>query len=442
MALLFTAMLSASSAIVLYLGDRHNDGRVIRETEAAIDAEKRLFTHLREDEAGYAELARLIASRTESDPGSFYLLRDAGGKRIAGNITISPDDIGRLREGLLILHSRAGDGEENSITVAVKAALFPDGATLAIGRDVGDIVAAHERARLLGFIALGLMLCVVAVSYGISVFVVRRINVIVQTARDIIFTGDLSRRINVDSRWDDLSELSYVLDLMFGRLEKTVNGVREVSDNIAHDLRTPLTRLRHMAEELCLSGDGDPRAARIMAEADKLLDTFNAVMRISRLEKESCGGAYNQHIDLSALAEDAADMYMPLAEEKRIALTVETAPAAVKGDRDLLFQACVNILDNAIKFTPEGGKVTVRSGAARSPGRVFIEAEDNGPGLEDTEKTKVTERFYRAEKSRHLSGNGLGLSLARAAAERHGGGLYLYDADPYGLRVRIALPAA
>ncbi|HJS73388.1 MAG TPA: HAMP domain-containing sensor histidine kinase, partial [Vicinamibacteria bacterium] len=250
-----------------------------------------------------------------------------------------------------------------------------------------------------------------------------------------VMAGDLSRRIPLEGARDDIEDLSRNLNRMLVELSNLVEGVRRVSDGIAHDLRTPLARLKTRLERL-RRGRPDEDIGEAIEEADRLLATFGAVLRIARIE--SGGRTAFADVDLTSLIDDVAELYRPLIEEKGARLSLRSAPSvSVRGDRDMLFQAVVNLVDNAIKHTPSGGSIEIS--LAPSEGGASIEVRDDGPGIPVEEREKVRERFYRLDRSRSTPGSGLGLSLVSAVAARHGGELRLLDAQP-GLRAVLILP--
>jgi signal transduction histidine kinase len=270
----------------------------------------------------------------------------------------------------------------------------------------------------------------------ISLFVVNRINMIGATAREIIDTGDLSRRISVDSSWDDLSNLAQVLNGFLARVESLMEGIRSVSDNIAHDLRTPLTHLRHQIEELKSQPVTDVEIDALLAESDQILAIFHSLLRIANIEKGKRHQAFEE-VNLSELLQDVTELYEPLAEEKYIPLLLtQEDRIMVKGDRHLLFQLFANLLSNAIKFSPPESEVTVSIQKER--GRASIVVSDHGYGINAAEKEAVFQRFYRGDTSRSSEGNGLGLSLVKAVVDLHQGAIMLEDNHP-GLRVRVRL---
>jgi signal transduction histidine kinase len=268
----------------------------------------------------------------------------------------------------------------------------------------------------------------------------RRIELINQTSRNIM-GGDLSQRIPIRGSGDELDQLAGNLNSMIDEIERLMDGIRHVSDNIAHDLRTPLTRLRNRLEQLQIGlEDGSPYQNDVeqgIADADQLLATFAALLRIARIE---AGGhtAKFKAMDLAALVHDAAELYEALAEEKRLRFSTQVdAGVSLDGDRDLLFQAITNLLDNAIKYTPAGGEVSIE--LKRSGKTAEIVISDSGAGIAEAERDKVGQRFYRLESSRSTPGSGLGLSLVKAVAKLHRAELLLEDNAP-GLKATLRLP--
>lgn len=281
-------------------------------------------------------------------------------------------------------------------------------------------------------VALAAMVLIVLISFYISFFVVSRVNRIAETAWHIIDTGDLSGRINVQSRWDDLSNLARLLNHFLSRIETSMQNVRHVSDNIAHDLRTPLSRLRHHLEDL-RANPNEKLAEQALHEADRILDMFNALLRIANIEKGKRHQAF-RHFAMQDVLRDVIELYEPMFDEKQIELSHDLTACQQLGDKDLWFQVFANLLDNALKFTPAGGAVTVQLSTDGIRNTVVI--ADNGCGIADTERDKVFQRFYRSEQSRSQPGHGLGLSFVQAAVELHNGTISLADNAP-GLRITI-----
>lgn len=287
---------------------------------------------------------------------------------------------------------------------------------------------------LLCTIAMACMLVVIAISFFISVFVVSRTNRIARTAQEIMETGNLAQRIEVDSRWDDLSYLSSVLNSFLERNQDLVEGVQRVSDNIAHDLRTPLTRLRNNLEDLKKQHTGTTAesAEALIAEADHILGTFNALLRIARIETAQQRSF--APVALDGILRDIVDLYEPVAEQRGMQITLSAAPIIYTGDRNLLFQAFANVIDNAIKFGQPNTSIDISLHGDQTA--ITCSVRDRGPGIDVAEHDNVFRRFYRGEQSRTTQGNGLGLSLVKAVIGLHGGRIELKDANP-GLLVKI-----
>jgi signal transduction histidine kinase len=264
-----------------------------------------------------------------------------------------------------------------------------------------------------------------------------------------IMAGDLSERLPVAGTGDELDRLAGNLNTMLDRIEALMRGLKEVSDNIAHDLKTPLTRLRNRCEEALRTAEDEAqyRAALegTIEESDGLIQTFNALLMIARAES---GQARDNMRDFDAaeVAHGVGELYEPLAEEKGLTLTIDAPDAAlVRGNRELISQALANLVDNSIKYAvpdatlPEGIRPEIRIQAASAGDRILLTVADRGPGIPEADRARVLERFVRLEQSRSQPGSGLGLSLALAVAHLHGGDLKLEDNQP-GLRTVISLP--
>jgi signal transduction histidine kinase len=271
----------------------------------------------------------------------------------------------------------------------------------------------------------------------------KRIDAVSEASRRIM-GGDLSGRLPVTGSGDEFDRLSENLNVMLARIARLNDGLKQVSDNIAHDLKTPLTRLRNRAEA-ALAGKprtADYRAAleAAIAESDQLIRTFNAILMISRLEA-GYSAEQTAPVDLAAIVADVVELYEPLAEEVGVALSVgKVATVTLDANRELVGQALSNVVDNAIKYAAGSGDApSVRVSLVRGGGDVVLEVADNGPGVPPEDLERVTERFVRLEQSRSQPGSGLGLSLTRAVMEFHGGRLELSAQNP-GLSVRMIFP--
>jgi signal transduction histidine kinase len=292
----------------------------------------------------------------------------------------------------------------------------------------------YKYIQILGVISILLMSLVVLISFFISFYVVNRINIIASTANEIIETADLSRRISINKRWDDLSNLAYILNHMLSKIEQLMIDVRQVSDNIAHDLRTPLTRLRNHLENARNESSNPEEISKIINEADAILQTFNALLRITNIEKSKRHIKFSE-VKLSEIINDVIELYEPLAEEKNISIKTKLDFIGYAGDKDLIFQLLANILDNSIKFTPQNGSISFELKNANKKPLIII--SDSGIGIEDSEKKKVFDRFYRSDKSRNSDGSGLGLSLVQAIINLHKAKIELFDNHPCGLTTKI-----
>ena len=266
-----------------------------------------------------------------------------------------------------------------------------------------------------------------------------RLGAINQTSRKIM-KGDLRKRIATRGTGDEFDELATNLNSMLDQIEHGMDGVRRVSDNIAHDLKTPLARLKNRVEELRrgVSGNQDQEHAveKIINEADGLLATFNALLRIARIEYSEQRKDFKT-VDVNSILYDLQELYEPLTEEKKQSFELQISkPMLVLADRDMLFQAFANLLDNAIKYTPSEGSIVIKS--YKENRKWFIEFSDNGPGIPEHEYEKVVQRFYRLDQSRTTPGSGLGLALVFAVLKLHQFELSFSDNNP-GVCVRVSI---
>jgi hypothetical protein len=404
---------------------------------------------------GIRRLVIVVDVRARRPGSSLYLVTTFAGEALAGNVTALPpgtlDNPGwvetkyrRLDEGEASEHPEHADHE-----ALARVFQLPGGFRLLVGRDLEErerlyhIVLSAGRWSVIIVIVLGL-----AGGLFVTRRVLRRVDAMTETTRTIM-DGDLGERLPVAGTGDELDRLAENLNAMLERIEALMSGLKEVSDNIAHDLKTPLTRLRNRAEQALRTANCEPeyRAALegTIEESDGLIRTFNALLMIARAES---GQARDDMTDFDAaeIAHDIGELYEPLAEEKGIALKVEAeAPARVKGNRELISQALANLVDNAIKYVePQGEAVNgatpqIVVKAMNEGERILLTVADNGPGIPESDRARVVERFVRLEQSRSQPGLGLGLSLASAVARLHGGELTLEDNQP-GLKSVIALP--
>jgi len=449
--LLYAVLLAGSVVALLGFIYWSTAGYMARQTDATIEAEiQGLAEQYRR--RGLSGLTTLLAQRSAQRPtgAGVYLLADTEYRPLVGNIDawpdVEPDRDGwidfRLRDAL---DAGAALGAEHA--ARGKVFRLRGGLHLLVGRDVRELTAIRGLIRdALGWGLAMTVALALAGGWLMSAGVVRRIEAVNQVGREIM-EGDLSRRIPTDDSGDELDQLAVNLNRMLARIETLMTSVRQVSDNIAHDLRTPLSRLHTKLSQL-RDTDLGPEAAEgideAITDAEELLGAFNALLRIARVESGSRRAAFAD-LDPVVLLHDVAELYEPLAadKEQRIEVAAPTAPGAVlrvHGDRDLLFQALANLVDNAIKYTAPGGSVQLGAEPAAG-GRVALSVADSGPGIPAELRGKVLQRFYRIDASRRAPGHGLGLSLVQAVAQLHGATLKLDDAAP-GLQVSLALPAA
>jgi signal transduction histidine kinase len=267
--------------------------------------------------------------------------------------------------------------------------------------------------------------------------------------------GDLSGRLSITGSGDEFDRLALNLNGMLERIDALMRGLKEVTDNVAHDLKTPLTRLRNRCEEALRAAKTTADYRRVLEEtieeSDGLIRTFDALLMIARAESGEVRDGMAE-FDVAEVARDVSELYEPLAEDKGLTLAVEASqPAALKGNRELVSQALANLVDNAIKYAaPEtngapgptvGGRPGILVKASADKDQVVLTVSDHGPGIPEGDRSRVVDRFVRLEQSRSQPGSGLGLSLVSAVARLHGGELKLEDNAP-GLRARIALPRA
>ncbi len=386
---------------------------------------------------GTPGVAMIISERVQRDPGgrTVYLLTDQLRRRLVGNLSswpsVQPDADGWMTFELVDRGSI--DGQPH--LARARPFVLQGGLGLLVGREVRELE--QTRSMILNAVIWGILItAALALAGGVAMSrsTARRIEAINETSRDIM-SGDLSRRIPLRGSADEFDQLAANLNGMLDRIQHLMEGLRHVSDNVAHDLRTPLTRLRNKLEGL--RGDepvGDRRDAleAAVGEADGLLSVFGGLLRIAQIE---AGGRRKNFADvgLGDIAADIFELYEPVAEEKGLALTLDTTLAGnVAGDRDLLFQAVANLVDNAIKYTPAGGTIAISVNAAS------MTVADSGPGIPAADRDAVFGRFHRLEASRNEPGSGLGLSLVRAVAKLHDGTAQLGDNAP-GLRATLLL---
>ncbi|MFP9136850.1 ATP-binding protein [Devosia sp. XGJD_8] len=422
-----------------------------------IDREVRVFQRIDANQGVRALAFALERISRAPGPGVYYL-GDASGQYLLGNVTDIPANV-LIEPGI---HSfdyeranpfidppdeNAPPRPEKSGFAVVRSVELSNGMRLVVGRDVVErrgFSAIIVQSFLFG--VLGIILFSIIAGGVTARRVLKRIDTIRDTSTKIM-SGNLSERVPVTRRNDEFDGLATNLNAMLDRIEQLLQGLKQVTDNVAHDLKTPLTRLRNQAESALRDGADDEARRQALettiAESDRLIQTFNALLMIARAEAGAPSGALSD-VDVSAVVADVAELYGPVAEDEGI----EVETAIVEGvhlhaNRELIGQAMVNLLENAVKYAkPEGegqGRITV--GLRQHDGRVLIEVADNGPGIAEEDRKRVLERFVRLEKSRSEPGSGLGLSLVDAVTRLHGGTFRIEDNAP-GVRAVIDLPGA
>lgn len=426
-----------------------NTRRLITEQiTRTVDAE---ITGLSEqyNQGGIRRLVLIIDARARRPGSSLYLLTTFAGDGLAGNV-------GSLGEGVLdragwveTVYRRLDDPEGTEHHALVRVFQLAGGFRLLVGRDLEERERLYDVVMAAGWWSTTLVIVLgLAGGFFVARRVLRRVDAMTETSRTIM-SGDLSGRLPVVGSDDELDRLAVNVNAMLERIEALMRGLKEVSDNIAHDLKTPLTRLRNRSEEALRASrsDADYRTAlqATIDESDELIRTFNALLMIARAESGETSTPLSE-FDAAEIAHGVGELYDPLAEEKGIALKVEALePVPLRGNRELVTQALANLVDNAIKYagpekgaaTSEGAEITIRADAAGD--RILLSVADRGPGIPAGDRSRVIERFVRLEQSRSEPGSGLGLSLASAVARLHGGELRLEDNNP-GLKAVLALP--
>jgi signal transduction histidine kinase len=406
---------------------------------------------------GLKGLVYNIENRALRPGANLYLVTTPAGQLIAGNVASLGPGVIATTGWSETAYRRLDDRDNADHRALVRVSELEGGFRLLIGRDL------EERKRLFGIVAKAAqwsLLIVIVLGLGGGVFVarrvLRRIDAMTGTTQRIM-AGDLTGRLPVGRSGDELDRLAENLNAMLERIEALMMGLKEVSDNIAHDLKTPLTRLRNRAEEALAKSrsEAEYRSAieRTIEESDGLIRTFNALLMIARAESGQARGNMDD-FDAAEVAKGIHELYEPLAEDDGMVLRVRAAPAPIHGNRELISQALANLVENAIKYgkpvplarplsagaitSPDDKEITIE--ARRDGDKVLLSVTDHGPGVPEADRKHAVERFVRLEASRSQPGSGLGLSLASAVATLHGGELRLGDAHP-GFTATLVIPA-
>ncbi len=441
--LLFALSVSALLFFTYWNTRRTLDGQTDQIIEAEITGLGEQYQHL-----GLQGLAETVRSRSLHLGQTLYLLSDGLKHPIAGNLDSWPQISDVPGGGFVEFdYERQVDGKMESRRARGRIVGLAGDFVLLVAQDVHDRYLTERMftTTLPWTVALILVLGMLGGAL-MSRNMLRRLDTINRTSGEII-AGDLTRRVPLNGSGDEFDALSENLNRMLDRIERLMKGLREVTDSVAHDLRTPLNRLRNRLEESAarLNASGAPLSENIageieraIAETDQLIGTFNALLLIAETDAGTTRAAMTV-LDLGEVAADVAELYEPLAEERKIALTlVPSGGVAIEGNRSLIAQALANLVDNAIKYTPPGGKVRIRAGL--EVGRVELSVSDSGPGIAAGDRARVVERFVRLEASRSSPGTGLGLSLVAAVAHFHSAVLLLEDNSPTGLKAVLRFP--
>lgn len=418
-----------------------NAGALLREQNATtIDAE---IKGLAEQYAtgGLRRVVGVIDNRVRQPGAALYLMTAPAGEKVAGNIDGVPPAVLANPGEYEIPYEAVGDIEAHRRLALVRSLVLPGGFRLLVGRDLSDITRLQNVIwRAFGWSMLLVIALGVLAGFIVTKRVLSRIDSITETTRAIM-EGDLAGRLALTGSNDEFDRLAENLNTMLDRIGDLMEGIRQVSNNIAHDLRTPLTRLRNNAEEALRVGRSadDARNALIdvIGEADGLIKIFNALLMIARAEAGQLREGMSV-IDAAEIVREIVELYDPVAEDRGLVIQPHIdAPLPLYGSRELIGQAVANLIDNALKYGASSSEISVR--AIRNDTEIVIEIADRGEGIPESDRTRVTERFVRLETSRSQPGSGLGLSLVAAIARLHRGTLELADNHP-GLMARLMLP--
>jgi len=422
-------------------------GFLNHEAESAVQTDFDFLT-ARYTEGGAATLVHAIGERSAASNNGLYLLTDANGRWLAGNLEAVAVDLWATQGAAQFSYRKRGSDARERQAFGIVARL-PNDLHFIVARDIENQETLKRLLRTAFLLGYALIIAIGAAGAVIvSRRMLRRVDEASSTARAIM-QGNLAQRIPVTGRVDEFDRLSESLNAMLDRIQDLMTGLKNVSDNIAHDLKTPLHRLRTRAERALQSSRSPEKLAEalgsVIEEADTLIQTFDALLSIARLEAGSRSENFGP-LNVCALLSDVAELYEPAADESGLALTTSCASDTIMiaGEKHLIVQAVANLLDNAIKYAilpsaeREGRQPAVELGLEDKGDFVDITVSDNGPGIPEADRERVLQRFVRLQPSRSIPGSGLGLSLVAAVARLHEGAVSLEDAEP-GLRVRLRL---
>src|SRR5215469_3542798 len=434
--LLFALSVSALLFFTYWNTRRTLDAQTDQIIEAEITGLSEQYQRL-----GLRGLAESVMSRSLRGGQAIYLLTDSQHRPLAGNLDTWPAIKPNAGEFVEFDYERRINGVPETRRARGRLFTLAGYFDLLVARDVHDRDLTQRMFTTTLPWTMGLILLFGLLGGALmSRNMLRRLDSINRTSGEII-AGNMTRRVPVSGAQDEFDILAENLNRMLDRIERLMKGLREVTDSVAHDLRTPLNRLRHRLEQsqarLSAAGSDTGEIERAISDTDQLIGTFNALLLIAETDAGTARGAMSP-LDLASVASDVSELYEPLAEEKNVALTFATASVPmIEGVRSLVAQALANLVDNAIKYTPPGGQVAISIG--QSFAGVDLAVADSGPGIPAHERSRVVERFVRLEASRNSPGTGLGLSLVAAVAHFHNAQLLLEDNQP-GLKAVLRFP--
>ncbi|APO66921.1 sensor histidine kinase protein [Rhizobium gallicum] len=444
--LLFAICAATLVFYVTAMSQRLLSGQIREAVQQEVDVVRRAY-----DLGGMNALLRAMERRTRQPGANLYVIAGPSGDILAGNVaSVQP---GVFEEtgwtSVPFFYQRYADsGVDRRHMAIANIFVLDNGLRILVGRDLGEPERFRVLVRQALMIALAIMgLGAIIIWFGIGRNALKRIDRMSAASKKIM-AGDLSQRLPVGGSGDEFDRLSVSLNTMLERIEKLNEGLRQVSDNIAHDLKTPLTRLRNKAADAIDTANEDHRRLAldgIISESDQLIRTFDALLMISRVEAGSVAAEMSP-IELSTIVADSAELYEPVADEAGLVLTSSIEPGiSIQGNRELIGQAIFNLIDNAIKYSGDakGGEISLK--LLRRPNGICLSVADHGPGIPADKREDVIKRFVRLDESRSKPGTGLGLSLVEAVMELHGGTLELSDTDPEkedgrGLTVSVIFP--
>jgi signal transduction histidine kinase len=438
--LVYVLLFAVSVSALLFFTYWNTRRTLDAQTDQIIEAE---ITGLSEQyqRLGLRGLAESVMSRSLHGNQALYLLTDGAHRVIAGNLDIWPAIRPNAGDFVEFDYERRVNGVAETRRARGRLFTLAGNFDLLVAQDVHDRDVTQRMFSTTLPWTMGLILLFGLLGGALmSRNMLRRLDTINRASGEIM-AGNMTRRVPVSGAHDEFDLLAENLNRMLDRIERLMKGLREVTDSVAHDLRTPLTRLRQRLEQsqarLSAAGSDTGEIERAIADTDQLIGTFNALLLIAETDAGTARGAMSP-LDLTSVARDVSELYEPLAEERNVSLTLATASVPmIEGVRSLVAQALANLVDNAIKYTPPGGQVAIS--ISQSFAGVDLAVADSGPGIPPHERSRVVERFVRLEASRNSPGTGLGLSLVAAVAHFHNAQLLLEDNAP-GLKAILRFP--